>query len=44
MKKCSIKIYSEEDFVFSQKKLIPAGLNLKKKPLIRMRNPQKLLE
>jgi hypothetical protein len=44
MKKCSIKFYSEEDIVFSQKKLMLVDLNLWKKSILRMRNPSKLLE
>jgi hypothetical protein len=41
MKKCSIKIYSEDGVVSSQKKhmLAVAG-----RILLRMRNPQKLFE
>jgi hypothetical protein len=39
MKKCSIKICKEGDVIF-----LLAGLNLWKNYLLRMRNPQKLLE
>jgi hypothetical protein len=38
MKKCSTNFYSEEDEVFSQKKLMLADLNLWEKSLLRMKN------